>query len=48
MQHTVLHNGLISVWKSQKSFVDANKGLSVDTFFVYSQHDASKVQISVH
>jgi hypothetical protein len=42
------HGGLLSVWKTRKAFLDADKDQSVDAMFVYSKHDLNQKQQSVH
>jgi hypothetical protein len=45
----IVHNGAISLWQSRKAFTDPDQDKQVDTYFIYSLHnaDASK-QLSVH
>ncbi|MFD2909531.1 hypothetical protein ACFSX9_12400 [Flavobacterium ardleyense] len=42
------HNGFLSVWKSRKAFMDADKNKSVDAVFIFSKHNSDKSQESVH
>lgn len=48
-EKVIVANGAISIWKSRKAFLDADKDKQVDALFIYSLHDASmKQQLSVH
>lgn len=48
-QDVIAHSGTISIWKSRKAFLDADKDGNVEALFIYSLHDATmQKQLSVH
>ena len=44
----IKHDGIISVWKSRKAFLDTNKDKSIDALFIYSLNDYDFKQQTVH
>ncbi len=44
----IKHDGIISVWKSRKAFLDTNKDKSIDALFIYSLNDYEFKQQTVH
>lgn len=48
-EQVIAHSGAISIWKSRKAFLDADKDKNAEALFIYSLHDATmQKQLSVH